>query len=199
MCRYSWVPVPVKVVTVAGKLKQDRRTASRTKLFVLARRVLEQVADPKSGPCSSLGEDTWFVIIVIFYMILSGTCRVVRPVIRFRTVRTGKKCKRLSDLPAVKLGVTVLIGCRQCSVLSSSCRQMLDWYWKAVEVCFCLVAAGDAVPNTVYCWVLWNRAFHFNLLPFYCRCFLSLEAGEISTYRWLRLKAELKILGLQGE
>jgi hypothetical protein len=81
----------VKIFLYSSETKHDRRTSPRSKLFVSARRL--------QGLRSQTWKLHWVRVlvkmlglgIIIFSMILNNTYRMIRPMISFRAIKTGKK------------------------------------------------------------------------------------------------------------
>jgi hypothetical protein len=88
----------------SSETKHDRMT-QRKKLFVSARRLQEPRSQTRKLSCVrvSVRMGLGIMIIIIFPMIFNDTYRMVRPMISFRIIKTGKKWKHLSNFPAVTL------------------------------------------------------------------------------------------------
>jgi hypothetical protein len=100
---------PGEDVFCSSETKHDRRTAQRTKLFVSAKRLQELGHKAENFPGF---ESQWrffylgimvIIITMIFSMIFSHTYRMILPMTSFRAIKIDRKCKHLSNFPAVTL------------------------------------------------------------------------------------------------
>jgi hypothetical protein len=75
------------------------RTAQKNKIVCFVEEIIRtKVIDPKTVLSSGLGEG-----VGIWDNIFNDAYRMIRPMISFREIKIGKKCKHLSNFPAVTL------------------------------------------------------------------------------------------------
>jgi hypothetical protein len=95
--KLSWVRVPVKIVSVVRKLSTIEERRKEHNCFGEEITGAE-VTNPKTvlGSSGFRNGDNLSVI-------LNDTYRMIRRMVSFRAIRTVKKCKHLSNFPAVTL------------------------------------------------------------------------------------------------
>jgi hypothetical protein len=99
--KLSWVRVPVKMVPVARKLSTIKERRNEQNCLFRRGDYKNKGHIPETLLGSSHGE--YVVCRDFFPMILNNMYRMIRPMLNFRAIKIDKKCKHLSNSPALIL------------------------------------------------------------------------------------------------